>query len=325
VTTDDRTVLPTGAGGAALADPATTRVILVTGMSGAGKSSALKALEDIGYEAVDNLPISLLASLVGAARGPAPAGGSRPSGASRHPLAIGVDIRTRDFAAGSVLQEIEELVRHPGLEVKLLFLDAQDEALRRRYTETRRRHPLAGDRPLADGIRHERSLVAPLLARADVVIDTSDLTLGALQRVLRGHFGLDTTPGLSVFVTSFSYRNGVPREADIVFDVRFLANPHYVDSLRPHTGLDREVGRFIEADPDYAAFFASLTDLLAPLLPRFRQEGKSYLTIAIGCTGGRHRSVYIAERLAAWLGAQGQHASVLHRDLEIGATPGSNP
>ena len=310
MTTDDRTALPSGAGGAALADPAITRVILVTGMSGAGRSSALKALEDIGYEAVDNLPLSLLANLVGRA--------------PRHPLAIGVDIRTRDFAAGTVLEEIDELIRRPGLEVRLLFLDAGDEALQRRYTETRRRHPLAADRPLADGIRHERSLVAPLLARADVVIDTSDLTLGALQRVLRGHFALESTPGLSVFVTSFSYRRGVPREADIVFDVRFLANPHYVDGLRPHTGLDREVGRFIEADRDFPAFFDSLTGLLAPLLPRYRQEGKSYLTIAVGCTGGRHRSVYVAERLAAWLGAEGQRASVFHRDMDLGATSGAN-
>jgi len=297
----------------AVADPAQSRgklrVVLVTGMSGAGKSSALKALEDVGYEAVDNLPISLITSLVTGAIG------------SRRPLAIGVDIRTRGFGIGSFVAELDELIALPGLDVRVLFLDCQDEALRRRYTETRRRHPLAADRPVMDGILHERALVSALLGRADVVLDTTDVTLGALQRSLKGHFGLDEAPGLAVAVTSFSYRYGVPREADLVFDVRFLANPHYEPTLKGFTGLDREVGRFIESDPDFETFFAALTNLLKPLLPRFAQEGKSYLTIAIGCTGGKHRSVYIAERLAAWLGEQGQRASVFHRDIASGAVP----
>ena len=207
------------------------------------------------------------------------------------------------------------------LDVRVLFLDCADEVLRRRYTETRRRHPLATDRPVMDGIRHERELVSPLRARADVTLDTSDLTLGALQRDLRGHFALDAAPGLVVFVTSFSYRLGLPREADLVFDVRFLANPHYEAALRPLTGRDEAVGTFIESDPDYASFFQALIQLLGPLLPRFQQEGKSYLTIAVGCTGGKHRSVYVAERLAAWLEAQGQRASVAHRDISGAAEP----
>jgi len=284
--------------------PRPTRVILVTGMSGAGKSSALKALEDLGYEAVDNLPISLITSLVSGVREPA------------RPLAVGVDIRTRDFGVAPFLKEIDALMSHPELDVRLLFLDCQNGKLQQRYSETRRRHPLAADRPVMDGIRHERTLVSPLQDRADVVLDTTDLTLGALGNSLKGHFGLDTAPGLAVFVTSFSYRQGVPREADLVFDVRFLKNPHYEPKLSALTGLDREVGRFIETDSDFDTFFRALTGLLKPLLPRFAQEGKSYLTIAIGCTGGKHRSVYVAEKLAAWLGAEGGRATVAHRDIK---------
>jgi len=296
--------------GAALAAPARRlRVVLVTGMSGAGKTNALKALEDIGYEAVDNLPISLLTSLVVGAR------------AAGRPLAIGVDVRTRDFGVRSFVAELDALVAMAGLDVRVVFLDCADEVLRRRYTETRRRHPLAPDRPVMDGIRHEREVISALRDRADVTLDTTDLTLSGLQRELRAHFALEEAPGLAIFVTSFAYRLGVPREADLVFDVRFLANPHYEDELRGLTGRDAAVGAFIEADPDYAGFFAALTRLLGPLLPRFRQEGKSYLTIAVGCTGGKHRSVYVAERLAAWLGAQGQDATVFHRDIASGAAP----
>jgi len=283
--------------------PRATRVILVTGMSGAGKSSALKALEDLGYEAVDNLPISLITSLVTGVREPT------------RPLAVGVDIRTRDFGVAPFLHEIDELMAHPELDVRLLFLDCQNGKLQQRYSETRRRHPLATDRPVMDGIRHERALVSPLQDRADVVLDTTDLTLGALSNSLKGHFGLDTAPGLAVFVTSFSYRHGVPREADLVFDVRFLKNPHYEAKLQDLTGLDREVGRFIESDKDFETFLRTLQSLLKPLLPRFAQEGKSYLTIAIGCTGGKHRSVFVAERLAAWLGGEGARVTVAHRDI----------
>jgi UPF0042 nucleotide-binding protein len=284
--------------------PRATRVILVTGMSGAGKSSALKALEDLGYEAVDNLPISLIASLVTGVREPT------------RPLAVGVDIRTRDFGVAPFLHEIDELMAHPELDVRLLFLDCQNGKLQQRYSETRRRHPLAADRPVMDGIRHERALVSPLQDRADVVLDTTDLTLGALGNSLKGHFGLDTAPGLAVFVTSFSYRHGLPREADLVFDVRFLKNPHYEAKLQDLTGLDREVGRFIESDKDFETFLRTLQSLLKPLLPRFAQEGKSYLTIAIGCTGGKHRSVFVAERLAAWLGGEGARVTVGHRDIK---------
>ena len=284
--------------------PRPTRVILVTGMSGAGKSSALKALEDLGYEAVDNIPISLIPNLVSGMRGP------------QHPLAIGVDIRTRDFGVAQFLGELDDLVSHPELDVRVLFLDCQDGKLQQRYSETRRRHPLAADRPVMDGIRRERALVSPLQDRADVVLDTTDLTLGALGNALKGHFGLTEAPGLSVFVTSFSYRHGVPREADLVFDVRFLKNPHYEDALSGLNGLDRRVGSFVETDADFESFFRSLVGLLKPLLPRFAQEGKSYLTIAIGCTGGKHRSVFVAEKLAEALRAGGAHVGVVHRDIK---------
>ena len=279
------------------------RLLVVTGMSGAGRSTALKALEDLGYEAVDNLPLSLLPSLVG------------PQ-ATRTPLAVGVDVRTRDFAVPALLAATDRLVAEHNLDLRVLFLDCDDDRLERRYTETRRRHPLAAERPVADGIRLERQRLAPLRDRADIVIDTSALTPADLKRLLHGHFALDTAPGITVFVTSFSYRHGLPRDADLVLDVRFLRNPHYVSTLRPLSGRDEPVGAFIAADPDFAPLFNQFCTWLAQLLPRYEREGKSYLTIAIGCTGGRHRSVYVAERLAAWFSSQGRPVGLAHRDID---------
>ena len=289
-----------------------TRVTLITGMSGAGHSSALKAFEDLGYEAVDNLPLSLLRSLVM----PDPDTGAPPE----RPIVIGVDIRTRGFGVDTLLREIDRLKRRADLQVVLLYLDCDDEILRRRYTETRRRHPLLPDRPVPDGIRHERELLQPLRQRADVVIDTSGHTLGDLKRRLAAQFAGDVTTEMAIFVLSFSYRRGLPREADLVFDVRFLDNPHYLPALRPLDGRDDLVASFIAADPDFAAFLERLTRMLQPLLPRYEAEGKSYLTIAVGCTGGRHRSVFVAERLADWLTKQGRRVSLHHRDL--GDEPG---
>ncbi len=282
------------------------RLLVVTGMSGAGRSTALKILEDMGYEAVDNLPLSLLSNLVG------------PQ-SSRPPLALGVDVRTRDFDVAALLAALDSLAIRHNLDLKVVFLDCEEDRLVRRYTETRRRHPLAGDRPVSDGIRLERHRVWPLRDRADLVIDTTALTPADLKRLLHGHFALDAAPGITLFVTSFSYRHGVPRDADLVFDVRFLRNPHYVPALRPLGGRDDAVGAFIEADPDFRPFFDRLCAWLAPLLPRYEQEGKSYLTISIGCTGGRHRSVYVAERLAAWLGTEGRPVGLAHRDLDPSA------
>lgn len=294
-----------------------TRVVIVTGMSGAGRSSALKTLEDLGYEAVDNLPISLLSRIV---RLPAPGKGDAAGDRVGPPalpraLAIGVDIRTRDFGVEPFLDEMHQLIGRRDLGVELLFLDSADDTLLRRYTETRRRHPLAVDRPVHDGIAHERRLLERVRAQADRVIDTSDLSAADLRRLLEGAYRLSSKTQLAVCVTSFSYRQGVPREADLVFDVRFLRNPHYVPALKPHTGLDSKVGAYVASDPGFDEFYAALTHLLEVLLPRYEQEGKSYLTIAVGCTGGRHRSVYVAERLAQWLRVRGPDVAVIHRDI----------
>jgi UPF0042 nucleotide-binding protein len=282
------------------------RLVVVTGMSGAGKSTALKALEDMGYEAVDNLPLSLVSSLV------------RPAQHVSTPIAIGIDIRTRDFAVDSVTREIDQLKSDPSLDVRLLFLDCEDDVLCRRFTETRRRHPLAVDRPLLDGILHERRLISPLRERADVVIDTSNQPSPRFKSMLDAHFRLDHAPSLLVFVTSFAYRGGLPREADMVFDVRFLDNPHYDPHLKPLTGRDPLVAEYVARDKDFVTFFEAMASLLAPLLPRYAAEGKSYLTIAIGCTGGRHRSVAIAEKLASWLGDRNYRVDLRHREIGDG-------
>lgn len=279
-----------------------TRVVLVTGMSGAGRSTALHILEDEGYEAIDNLPLSLLDAVV------------NEVGLKRS-IAVGVDIRTRDFAVGPVLEQLDRLAANPRFAITMLFVDCEDEVLGRRFTETRRRHPLAQGRPVADGIAVERRLVAPLRERADLMIDSSHLTPADLRQQLLGRFGLEGTLGMSVFVTSFAFRQGLPREADLVFDVRFLANPHYEPELKPLSGKDAAVGTYVEHDPGFAPFFTQLTAMLEGLLPRYEREGKSYLTIAVGCTGGRHRSVFVAERLAAWLDSRGQQVHLAHRDI----------
>jgi UPF0042 nucleotide-binding protein len=228
-----------------------------------------------------------------------------------------------DVPADALVGVLDALRRVPDREVRLLVLDATDEVLQRRFTETRRRHPLAVDRPVVDGIAHERAILGPLRDHADVTIDTSDLAMPDFRRIVQGHFRLGAARGLSVFVQSFSFKLGLPREADLVFDVRFLRNPHYDPVLRPMTGRDAPVADYVAADPDFEGFWTRLTALIGPLLPRYAQEGKSYLTIAVGCTGGRHRSVYTTERLGAWLRATGIDVGVAHRDLERhGVRPG---
>lgn len=279
------------------------RVILVTGMSGAGRTSALKVLEDLGSEAVDNLPLRLLAALVG--HGPA----------TGRALAVGIDIRTRDFDATAFAETVAQLRRQTGAPIDLLFLDCDTGVLQRRYTESRRVHPMASDRPLADGIAAERRLLAPLRDAADIVIDTSHINIREFARILRGRLAHVSAAAPHVQVASFAYRNGVPRDADLVFDTRFLRNPHYEAELKALTGRDAPVAAYIEADADFAGFFERLTDLLALLLPRFQEEGKSYLTIAIGCTGGRHRSVFVAEKLGHWLRERATRVDVRHREL----------
>ncbi len=284
-------------------------VVLVTGMSGAGKTTALKVFEDMDFEAIDNVPLSLLGNLVLGRQKPFNA-----PGLSR-PIAVGVDIRTRDFGIEAFFTRYDTLVSAGEVEAKLVFLDCDDEELRRRYEETRHRHPLAADRPVADGIAHERRLVLALRDRADLVIDTTGMTTGEFKRLLQGNFTSLPDNSLSIFLTSFSYRRGVPRSSDLVFDVRFLSNPHYDESLRDQTGLEEAVGKYVSRDPSFVEFFDSLTHLIEPLLPRYRAEGKSYLTIAAGCTGGRHRSVFVIEKLALWFENTGQKVQVLHREL----------
>jgi UPF0042 nucleotide-binding protein len=292
-------------------EPEARRVILVTGMSGAGRTTALKSLEDIGYEAVDNLPLSLLASFA------RPAQGDLVKGVTR-PLAIGVDIRTRDFGVDPVLDELDRLAREAGYDVRTVFLDCDDDVLLRRYAETRRRHPLDSEKAVPDMIQLERRLLERLRARADVVIDTTGKSPWDLKETLSEYFAPEASYGLSLFVTSFAFRQGVPRESDLVFDVRFLKNPHYDPKLRPLTGEDEPVQKAIAGDADFQAFFDSLTGMLEILLPRYEQEGKSYLTIAVGCTGGRHRSVFVARRLNDWLIARDWRVRLHHRDIHAG-------
>ena len=281
------------------------RVLVVTGLSGAGRTTALKALEDMDCEAVDNLPVRLMATLIH--QGPAAGRG----------LAIGVDVRTRDFDAAQFAKDIAALRAAVDTPVEMLFLDSANDVIARRYTETRRVHPMASDRPLADGIVAERRLLAPLREAADFVMDTSHSNIHEFARLLRARLVGTAAAEPNVLVTSFSYRNGVPRAADMVFDVRFLRNPHYDPQLRPLTGRDPGVGSYIAEDPDFEGFFERLTGLLALLMPRFREEGKSYLTIAIGCTGGRHRSVYVAERLRGWIAERMTRVELRHRELDF--------
>ncbi|MBV8589281.1 MAG: RNase adapter RapZ [Acetobacteraceae bacterium] len=280
------------------------RVVLVTGLSGAGKASILHALEDLDYEAIDNPPLNLVEAL---------------AASSDRPLAIGVDARTQGFDAGGVLETMARLRGSPNLRPELIYAWAEESVLLRRYTETRRRHPLAPLGRVSDGIAAEEALTAPLRQAADLLIDTSDRPLADLRRLIGQAFGqttdFDGSAGLLISLISFAYPAGLPREADLVFDARFLRNPHYDPILRPRTGLEPAVGVYVEADPDYWRFLAAITQLLTILLPRFVQESKKYATVAIGCTGGRHRSVWIAERLAEHLAQEGWRLHVTHREL----------
>ncbi|WP_106639295.1 RNase adapter RapZ [Allosphingosinicella vermicomposti] len=283
------------------------RILLVTGLSGAGKSTVLRTLEDSGWEVVDNLPLSLLVHLL-----------STPPSVSEathgRPLAMGIDSRTRDFDAAHVVEQIEALTSEGDYPIELLYLDCAGAELLRRYSETRRRHPLAPDRPATDGVAAERQLMAPLLTYADYVIDTTDTDAPTLQGQIRARFATGAAAP-TLHIMSFGFARGLPRNADNVFDMRFLDNPHWDRDLRPMTGLDQLVVDYVARDPAYAEAMGRIESLLLTLVPRYEASGKSYVTIAFGCTGGRHRSVHVAERMASRLRAAGFSPTVEHRDL----------
>jgi RNase adaptor protein for sRNA GlmZ degradation len=293
--------LPAHTGAVSESPPVSTRPhLVVTGMSGAGKSTVLKALEDLGFEALDNLPLALLDAVLAAAT---------------RPLALGMDVRSRAFDADALVARLRAL-RGAGTNIRTVYLDAGDDVLQRRFSETRRRHPLAPDRPASDGLAAERELTAPLKRWADLVVDSSDFSVSDLRRAVSQRLGLESAGNMAVVVTSFGFAHGLPRDADLVFDMRFLANPHWDPALRPLTGRDAAVAAHVAADAAYAPAVARIADLITTLLPGYRQEGKAYLTIAIGCTGGRHRSVAVAIDLAGRLDAAGQPVALVHRDVD---------
>ena len=283
-----------------------SRILLVTGLSGAGKSTALDTLEDLGWETVDNLPLVLLNRLLAA---------GLPQGSSDvRPLAIGIDSRTRGFDAAEIVTRVEAM-RDKGADIDILFLDCATPELERRYSETRRRHPLALDRPAVDGIARERDLLAPIRQRASHVVDTTAFSSNALKLDLRARFGVPEASAPTLTILSFGFARGLPLNADLVFDMRFLHNPHWVPQLRVQTGLDDAVATYVEADPAYPEAIGRIGDLLTMLLPRYAAEGKSYVTVAFGCTGGRHRSVRVTEDMAQRLRRSNFSPTVIHRDL----------
>ncbi|MDW4550267.1 RNase adapter RapZ [Defluviimonas sp. D31] len=288
------------------------RVVLVTGPSGAGRSTAIHALEDLGYEVIDNLPFSLIPRLMD---GPP----------LNRPVALGIDVRNRDFSANALIELIDRLTRLPELAPEVLYLDCREEELVRRYGETRRRHPLSGAESPAEGVRSEIDLLIPIRARAEVLVDTSDLTPHDLKAEITRWFAPGADARLSVSVHSFSYKRGVPRGLDMMFDCRFLRNPYWEPALRSRDGQDAEVASFVEADPRFAEFFARIRDLLLLVLPAHVEEGKSHLVIGFGCTGGQHRSVAVAEKMAKALAASGWQVSKRHREQErrAGGSPGT--
>ncbi len=285
------------------------QILLVTGMSGAGKSTVLRTLEDLGWEVVDNLPLLLLNRLLDTDPPEGSDGDDRP-------LALGIGTRTRGFDADSIVRRIKKLRDERGYDMGTLFLDCAGAELERRYSETRRRHPLALDRPAGDGIVRERELLQPLRRWANRVIDTTSLSSNELAQQIRSTFSGRGLGETVVSVMSFGFARGVPTSADLVLDMRFLRNPHWVESLRPGTGKDADVADYVAGDRAYPEAIARIEELLLLLLPRYQAEGKSYVTIAFGCTGGRHRSVHVAERVAARLRDAGFSPTVTHRDLQ---------
>jgi len=282
------------------------QLVLVTGPSGAGRGTAINALEDLGYEAIDNLPLSLVSRLLD---GPP----------LTRPLALGLDVRNRDFSASALLEVLEEAITQHGFEAELLYLDCSQDVLMLRYSETRRRHPLAPNDDPAVGILREHDLLAAVRTRADILLNTTEFTPHDLRAELARLFGGEEGARLSVMVQSFSYKRGLPRGADMVLDTRFLRNPHWEASLRSQNGTSLAVQDYVAADVRFDSFFARVSGLVEELLPAYKEEGKTHFAIAFGCTGGRHRSVTLTERLAKALAETGWQVSIRHRELERAA------
>lgn len=280
-------------------------VTIITGMSGAGRSEAAHVFEDLGYFVIDNLPPMLIGKVAELAN----------STEKQVRYALVVDVRSGDFLH-DLSAAIDELRRN-GAHTRVLFLDAADEVLVRRYEATRRRHPLSDTDRVSDGITRERVLLEPLKGESDLIVDTSSLNVHQLRDRLKELFSESGVAGvMHVNVVSFGYKHGLPIDVDLVFDCRFLANPHWVDELRPRTGLDESVRDYVLARPETLPFLGQLDDLLELTLPGYEREGKAYLSIGIGCTGGRHRSVVVAEQLGARLRDHGYRVAVHHRDVE---------
>jgi UPF0042 nucleotide-binding protein len=279
-----------------------TKIIFVTGFSGAGRSTGLKILEDLGYEVFDNIPLRIVGSLIEAAEPPA------------H-IAIGIDTRTRYFSAEKLITELNRLNADARYEAELVFMLCDEVKLQQRYSETRRPHPMASDRSVSDGIKLEAEILEPLLGYADYRIDTTTLSVHDLRDDFLHKFAIDETRQMQITVKSFGFKKGAPRDVDMVFDVRFLRNPHWEATLKNLTGQDEAVGAYVAADEDFAAFWDNVSSMMALLLPRYQKEGKSYFTIGFGCMGGQHRSVYCTEKLAAHLQAQCYSINIQHRDM----------
>ena len=286
-------------------------LVLITGPSGAGRSTAIHTLEDLGYEVIDNLPLSLVPKLVD---GPPLV----------RPIALGLDVRNRDFNTTTLIELIDTLTRDPRVQLELIYIDCAPSELIRRYSQTRRRHPLAPMETPTEGIAREIDLLAPIRARADHLIDTSEMSPHDLKAEIGQWFDRRAASPMAVSVQTFSYKRGLPRGLDMVFDCRFLANPHWQAALRDLDGRESSVSAFVEKDPRFAEFFQRLQDLVLMLLPAHLQEGKAHLAIGFGCTGGQHRSVAVAEKLGNVLAEAGWPVSKRHRELErrAAASPG---
>ncbi len=286
--------------------PRQPRVVILTGLSGSGKTTAIRALEDIGYFCIDNLPVPLLPKVLELAE-------TGPSRQDWRRMAFVVDTRAHHHLddAEAIIAEL----RDEGISVQIVFLEATDDCLVRRFSETRRRHPMSEGDTVREAIRRERNQLADLRAWADIVVDTTNHTPHTLKDLLKEHFSSEEAPGLSITVLSFGFKHGLPVECDLVFDVRFLANPHFVEDLRPKTGLEQPVQHFVLSLPEAARFLALFQQLAEFILPMYDREGKSYLTIGIGCTGGKHRSVAISETIGDRLRARGWQTNVRHRDV----------